>query len=66
VRVPRLVLVGRDEDRLDAIATDLKPRSAAEAAVVVLDCSKANVEAELDAMVELLGGSTSYLWTARG
>jgi len=64
--VPRLVLVGRDEDRLDAIATDLKPRSAAEAAVVVLDCSKANVEAELDAMVELLGGSTSYLWTARG
>jgi decaprenylphospho-beta-D-erythro-pentofuranosid-2-ulose 2-reductase len=52
----RLVLVGRDEDRLAAIATDLKIRGAAETAVVVLDCSKANAKAELDAMVKRLGG----------
>jgi short-subunit dehydrogenase len=52
----RLVLVARDEDRLAAIAMDLKIRGAAEAAVVVLDCSKANAKAELDAMVERLGG----------
>jgi decaprenylphospho-beta-D-erythro-pentofuranosid-2-ulose 2-reductase len=52
----RLVLVARDEDRLAAIAMDLKMRGAAEAAVVVLDCSKANARAELGVMVELLGG----------
>ena len=52
----RLVVVARDKGRLDAIAADLKARGATEASTVALDCSKANTNIELDAMVETLGG----------
>ncbi len=52
----RLVLVGRDKDRLDAIATDLTARGAAEATTVALDCAKANAGDELNAIVGALGG----------
>jgi short-subunit dehydrogenase len=52
----RLVVVARDKGRLDAIAADLKARGATEAATVALDCSKANANIKLDAMVETLGG----------
>jgi short-subunit dehydrogenase len=52
----RLVVVARDKGRLDAIAADLKARGATEVAPVALDCSKANANVEVDAMVKTLGG----------
>jgi decaprenylphospho-beta-D-erythro-pentofuranosid-2-ulose 2-reductase len=52
----RFVIVARDKGRLDAIARDLTARGATEVATVALDCSKANASAELDLMVETLGG----------
>ena len=52
----RLVVVARDKGRLDAIAADLQARGATEAATVALDCSKANANVELDAMLKTLGG----------
>jgi decaprenylphospho-beta-D-erythro-pentofuranosid-2-ulose 2-reductase len=52
----RLVLVGRDKGRLDAIAADLKTRGAAAVTTTELDCSKASAGDELNAMVATLGG----------
>ena len=45
-RGARLVLVGRDQDRLNAVAADL----------VALDCASADAGVELAKMVETLGG----------
>ncbi len=52
----RLVLVGRDEDRLQAIAAHLKTLGAAEARPFALDCARADAAAELAAIVQTLGG----------
>jgi short-subunit dehydrogenase len=52
----RFVLVARDKDRLDAIASNLKAQGAAEARTVALDCATADAEAELAAIVGALGG----------
>ena len=52
----RLVVVARDKGRLDVIAADLQARGATEAATFALDCSKANANVELDAMLKTLGG----------
>ena len=55
-RGARLVLVGRDQDRLNAVAADLVARGAAQADCVALDCASADAGAELAKMVETLGG----------
>jgi decaprenylphospho-beta-D-erythro-pentofuranosid-2-ulose 2-reductase len=55
-RGARLVLVGRDGERLAAIAADLVTRGAARAIPVTLDCARADARARLDEMVETLGG----------
>jgi len=55
-RGARLVLVGRDQDRLNAVAADLVARGAAQADCVALDCASADAAAELAKMVETLGG----------
>ncbi len=55
-RGARLVLVGRDQDRLNAVAADLIARGAARADCVALDCASADAGAELAKMVETLGG----------
>jgi decaprenylphospho-beta-D-erythro-pentofuranosid-2-ulose 2-reductase len=55
-RGARLVLVGRDGERLAAIAADLVTRGAAQAIPVMLDCASTNARARLDEMVETLGG----------
>jgi len=55
-RGARLVLVGRDQDRLNAVAADLVARGAAQADCVALDCASADAAAELAKMVEMLGG----------
>ena len=55
-RGARLVLVGRDQDRLNAVAADLVARGAAQADGVALDCASADAAAELAKMVEMLGG----------
>ncbi len=52
----RLVVVARDKGRLDAIAIDLMARGATEVATLALDCSKADANVELEAMVKTLGG----------
>ncbi len=52
----RLILVGRDKDRLDAISANLKTLGASEARADVLDCTRADARAELAGMVETLGG----------
>jgi decaprenylphospho-beta-D-erythro-pentofuranosid-2-ulose 2-reductase len=55
-RGARLVLVGRDQARLQAIAADLVTRGAVQADCVALDCAAAAAGAELAKMVETLGG----------
>ncbi|MDR3375328.1 MAG: SDR family oxidoreductase [Ancalomicrobiaceae bacterium] len=52
----RLVLVGRNTERLEAIAADLAVRGAAAATFVALDCASADAEAELATIVADLGG----------
>lgn len=55
-RGARLVLVGRDQSKLDSIAADLVTRGAAQAVPVALDCASADARARLDEMVATLGG----------
>jgi decaprenylphospho-beta-D-erythro-pentofuranosid-2-ulose 2-reductase len=55
-RGARLVLVGRDGERLAAIAADLVTRGAAQAVPLTLDCARADARARIDEMVETLGG----------
>jgi decaprenylphospho-beta-D-erythro-pentofuranosid-2-ulose 2-reductase len=52
----RLALVGRNAERLEAIAADLKARGAAEAKVLVADCAEAEPTSELERIIETLGG----------
>ena len=52
----RFVLVGRDPDRLHAIAADLRARGAAGAEPIVADCAAANAGVELERIAGLLGG----------
>jgi decaprenylphospho-beta-D-erythro-pentofuranosid-2-ulose 2-reductase len=52
----RFILVGRDEARLDDIATDLKARGADGATTWPLDCANADAASQLNKMVEALGG----------
>ena len=51
-----LVLVGRDAGRLGHIAADLKTRGAGEAVPWPLDCAARESPAQLEPMVETLGG----------
>jgi decaprenylphospho-beta-D-erythro-pentofuranosid-2-ulose 2-reductase len=57
----RLVLVGRDASRLDAIGADLKTRGASEAISWPLDCATADAAAELPKIVAALGGLDTLL-----
>jgi decaprenylphospho-beta-D-erythro-pentofuranosid-2-ulose 2-reductase len=50
-----LVLVGRNAERLRAIADDLRIRGAAAAHAVVLDLASADAQGELDRMANLIG-----------
>lgn len=52
----RLILVGRDAARLENVAADLKTRGAEGATPWPLDCANADAAAQLDKMVEALGG----------
>jgi decaprenylphospho-beta-D-erythro-pentofuranosid-2-ulose 2-reductase len=52
----RLVLVGRNAERLEAIAADLKTRGAAEAKILVADCAEVDPASTLISIVDLLGG----------
>jgi decaprenylphospho-beta-D-erythro-pentofuranosid-2-ulose 2-reductase len=52
----RLVIVARDWSRLDVLSSDLKICGASEIVTIALDCSKAIVALESNAMVELRGG----------
>src|SRR5271170_854299 len=52
----RLVLVGRNAERVEAIAADLKARGAAQAEIVIADCAEAEPAAELSRIVGILGG----------
>jgi decaprenylphospho-beta-D-erythro-pentofuranosid-2-ulose 2-reductase len=52
----RLALVGRNGDRLQVIAADLRARGAASAELVVADCASANAVATLDSIADSLGG----------
>jgi short-subunit dehydrogenase len=52
----RFALVGRNSDRLQAIAADLKARGAAQAEAVVADCAAADAEAVLERIAGVLGG----------
>ena len=52
----RLILVGRDGARLENIAADLKTRGTGDATPWPLDCANADAAAQLDKMVEALGG----------
>jgi short-subunit dehydrogenase len=52
----RLALVGRNADRLEAIASDLRARGAAAAEILVADCASANAVAAFDEIAERLGG----------
>lgn len=52
----RLILVGRDPARLENVAADLKTRGADGATPWLLDCANADAAAQLDKMVEALGG----------
>jgi decaprenylphospho-beta-D-erythro-pentofuranosid-2-ulose 2-reductase len=51
----QLVLVGRNAERLGAIADDLRIRGAAAVQVVVLDLAGADARGELDRMATLIG-----------
>lgn len=57
----RLVLVGRNADRLDAIAADLKTRGAAQAETLVADCAEVDPTAALKSIVAVLGGLDAIL-----
>ena len=52
----RFVLVGRNGDRLQAIAADLRARGAASVEPVVADCASVDAVATLDCIAESLGG----------
>lgn len=52
----RLALVGRNAERLEAIADDLKARGAAEAEVLIADCAEAEPTSELERIIQILGG----------
>jgi decaprenylphospho-beta-D-erythro-pentofuranosid-2-ulose 2-reductase len=52
----RLVLVGRNAERLEAVAADLTARGAALAEILAQDCAEAEPTAELPRVVEALGG----------
>lgn len=52
----RLCIVGRDKDRLDCIADDLKARGAGEVIIAALDCANVDAKSELNNMVSALGG----------
>jgi decaprenylphospho-beta-D-erythro-pentofuranosid-2-ulose 2-reductase len=52
----RLALVGRNADRLEAIASDLRARGAAAVETLVADCASADADASLDKIAETLGG----------
>jgi NAD(P)-dependent dehydrogenase (short-subunit alcohol dehydrogenase family) len=56
-----LLLAGRDRERLDAVAADLKVRGAARAEVLALDLAAEANEARFDAMVEALGGADQVI-----
>lgn len=55
-RGAHLALVGRNTDRLQAIAADLATRGAARVFPIELDCATADAAAELAKMEEALGG----------
>ncbi|MGP8231694.1 MAG: SDR family NAD(P)-dependent oxidoreductase [Methylovirgula sp.] len=55
-RGARILLAGRNEARLNEIASDLKTRHATEAIDWPLDCASADASAELSKMVDRLGG----------
>jgi len=52
----RFILVARDRDRLEAIASHLQAVGSPEVRTVALDCAKVDAEAELSAIVHSLGG----------
>ena len=52
----RLVLVGRNAERLEVIVDDLKARGAAQAEVLVADCAEVDPVSELARIVKALGG----------
>ena len=52
----RLMLVGRNAERLEAIAADLKARGAALAEILAQDCAEAEPTAALARIAEILGG----------
>jgi len=51
----RLVLVGRDPARVEAVAADLTVRGATQASAIVLDCAAADATVEVPRLVEALG-----------
>ena len=51
-----LVLVGRNGERLEAIAADLIARGATQAKALVADCAQVDPASELTRIVEILGG----------
>jgi short-subunit dehydrogenase len=55
-RGARLVLVGRNAERLEAIAADLKARGAAQAEALVADCATVDATSEVERIVDTLGG----------
>lgn len=55
-RGARLVLVGRNADRLEAICADAKVRGAAQVEAVVADCAATEAPLELNRIVGILGG----------
>jgi short-subunit dehydrogenase len=52
----RVVLVGRNRERLEAIAADLRARGAAQAEALVADCAEADATAEIERIIKILGG----------
>ncbi len=52
----RLALVGRNADRLEAIAADLRARGAAAVEIEVADCASVDAAVTLDALAKRLGG----------
>ena len=52
----RFALVGRNADRLEAIADDLRTRGAAAAKTLAVDCASADAAVTLDNIAEGLGG----------
>jgi decaprenylphospho-beta-D-erythro-pentofuranosid-2-ulose 2-reductase len=52
----RFALVGRNGDRLQAVAADLRARGATSAEPVVADCASADAVATLDSIADSLGG----------